>query len=110
MIKIQIHLKTGLNSELLLLCVFQVIDSEIPTISRKVVENSDIKTQALLLKKTENHCTRALLFQVNHLDGELFPSGRITGAFENLMKYSYSLHTQKGYMHTPTHSFAYNFR
>ena len=34
MIKIQIHLKTGLNSEfLLLLCVFQVIDSETPTIS-----------------------------------------------------------------------------
>ena len=34
MIKIQIHMKTGLNSEfLLLLCGFQVIDSETPTIS-----------------------------------------------------------------------------
>ena len=59
---------------------------------------------------TENHCPRALLFQVKDLARELLPSGRITGAFEKLRKYSYSLHTQKGYMHTPTHSFVYNFR
>lgn len=75
-----------------------------------MVENFDIKNQALSLKKTENHCPRALLFQVKNLAGELLPSERVTGAFEKLRKYSYSLHTQKGYTQTPTHSFVYNFR
>ena len=47
-----------------------------------MVEKFDIKNQALSLKRTENHCPRALLFQVKNLAGELLPSERVTGAFE----------------------------
>lgn len=105
MIKTQIQLKTGLNSELLLLLgVFQVTGSETRLSLEGMVKKFDIKNQALSLRKTENHCPGALLFQLKDVARELLSFGKITGAFEKLMKYSYSLHSHthtKGYMHTP---------